>query len=211
MKLHLECERTIHFQKVDGTQGVLKEGAQAYMHFITSKKIDIWMRATVLELHDEGLRVQSDDGLRWNFFYSDLKDVSTQKPDAVTRAEVERLINFLRPVPHTSLPDCFVQAVALLTRPYHRLTEQQAAVIRKMAMENDCDVLEDCCTGQQYTFIPIGYRFILSAITGCCLWKSLRAMLKKPSRFLQTGTKIGAMEALVKYVMCAARNICLKV
>lgn len=44
MKLHLECERTIHFQKVDGTQGVLKEGAQAYMHFITSKKIDIWMR-----------------------------------------------------------------------------------------------------------------------------------------------------------------------
>lgn len=40
MKLHLECERTIHFQKVDGTQGVLKEGAQAYMHFITSKKID---------------------------------------------------------------------------------------------------------------------------------------------------------------------------
>ena len=66
MKLHLECERTIHFQKVDGTQGVLKEGAQAYMHFITSKKIDIWMRATVLELHDEGLRVQSDDGLRWN-------------------------------------------------------------------------------------------------------------------------------------------------
>ena len=31
MKLHLECERTIHFQKVDGTQGVLKEGAQAYM------------------------------------------------------------------------------------------------------------------------------------------------------------------------------------
>ena len=42
MKLHLECERTIHFQKVDGTQGVLKEGAQAYMHFITSKKIDIW-------------------------------------------------------------------------------------------------------------------------------------------------------------------------
>lgn len=94
MKLHLECERTIHFQKVDGTQGVLKEGAQAYMHFITSKKIDIWMRATVLELHDEGLRVRSDDGLRWNFFYSDLKDVSTQKPDAVTRAEVERLINF---------------------------------------------------------------------------------------------------------------------
>lgn len=76
MKLHLECERTIHFQKVDGTQGVLKEGAQAYMHFITSKKIDIWMRATVLELHDEGLRVRSDDGLRWNFFYSDLKDVS---------------------------------------------------------------------------------------------------------------------------------------
>ena len=152
MKLHLECERTIHFQKVDGTQGVLKEGGQAYMHFITSKKIDIWMRATVLELHDEGLRVQSDDGLRWNFFYSDLKDVSTQKPDAVTRAEVERLINFLRPVPHTSLPDCFVQAVALLTRPYHRLTEQQAAVIRKMAMENDCDVLEDCCTGQQYTW-----------------------------------------------------------
>ncbi|MBN3032397.1 hypothetical protein [Ruthenibacterium lactatiformans] len=105
-----------------------------------------------MELHDEGLRVQSDDGLRWNFFYSDLKDVSTQKPDAVTRAEVERLINFLRPVPHTSLPDCFVQAVALLTRPYHRLTEQQAAVIRKMAMENDCDVLEDCCTGQQYTW-----------------------------------------------------------
>ena len=47
MKLHLECERTIHFQKVDGKQGVLKEGAQAYMHFITSKKIDIWMRATV--------------------------------------------------------------------------------------------------------------------------------------------------------------------
>ena len=47
MKLHLECERTIHFQKVDGTQGVLKEGAQAYMHFITSKKIDMWMRATV--------------------------------------------------------------------------------------------------------------------------------------------------------------------
>ena len=44
------------FSKVDGTQGVLKEGAQAYMHFITSKKIDIWMRATVLELHDEGLR-----------------------------------------------------------------------------------------------------------------------------------------------------------
>ena len=37
MKLHLECERTIHFQKVDGTQGVLKEGAQAYMHFTTSK------------------------------------------------------------------------------------------------------------------------------------------------------------------------------
>lgn len=157
MKLHLECERTIHFQKVDGTQGVLKEGAQAYMHFITSKKIDIWMRATVLELHDEGLRVQSDDGLRWNFFYSDLKDVSTQKPDAVTRAEVERLINFLRPVPHTSLPDCFVQAVALLTRPYHRLTEQQAAVIRKMAMENDCDVLEDCCTGQQYVPFPVSW------------------------------------------------------
>jgi len=21
-----------------------------------------------------------------------------------------------------------------------------------MAMENDCDVLEDCCTGQQYTW-----------------------------------------------------------
>ena len=41
MKLHLECERTIHFQKVDGTQGVLKEGAQAYMHFITSKKIEV--------------------------------------------------------------------------------------------------------------------------------------------------------------------------
>ena len=53
MKLHLECERTIHFQKVDGTQGVLKEGAQAYMHFITSKKIDIWMRATVLEHRGE--------------------------------------------------------------------------------------------------------------------------------------------------------------
>lgn len=78
--------------------------------------------------------------------------ISLLKPDAVTRAEVERLINFLRPVLHTSLPDCFVQAVALLTRPYHRLTEQQAAVIRKMAMENDCDVLEDCCTGQQYTW-----------------------------------------------------------
>ena len=152
MELHLESKRTLHFRKGDGTQGLLSEGSQAYMHFVTSKKIDIWMLATVLALYDERFLVQSDDGLRWNFFYSDLKNVRTQKPEAVERAEVERLINFLRPVPHTSLPDCFVQAVALLTRPYHRLTEQQAAVIRKMAMENDCDVLEDCCTGQQYTW-----------------------------------------------------------
>ena len=152
MKLHLESKRTLHFRKGDGTQGLLSEGSQAYMHFVTSKKIDIWMLATVLALYDERFLVQSDDGLRWGFLYSDLKDVRAQKPEAVERAEVERLINFLRPVPHTSLPDCFVQAVALLTRPYHRLTEQQAAVIRKMAMENDCDVLEDCCTGQQYTW-----------------------------------------------------------
>ena len=152
MKLHLESKRTLHFRKGDGTQGLLSEGSQAYMHFVTSKKIDIWMLATVLALYDERFLVQSDDGLRWGFLYSDLKDVRTQKPEAVERAEVERLINFLRPVPHTSLPDCFVQAVALLTRPYHRLTEQQAAIIRKMAMENDCDVLEDCCTGQQYTW-----------------------------------------------------------
>ena len=110
------------------------------------------MLATVLALYDERFLVQSDDGLRWGFLYSDLKDVRAQKPEAVERAEVERLINFLRPVPHTSLPDCFVQAVALLTRPYHRLTEQQVAIIRKMAMENDCDILEDCCTGQQYTW-----------------------------------------------------------
>ena len=152
MELHLESKRTLHFRKGDGTQGLLNEGSQAYMHFATSKKIDIWILATVLALYDEKFLVQSDDGLRWGFLYSDLKDVRTQKPEAVERAEVERLINFLRPVPHTSLPDCFVQAVALLTRPYHRLTEQQAAVIRKMAMENDCDVLEDCCTGQQYTW-----------------------------------------------------------
>lgn len=152
MKLHLESKRTLHFRKGDGTQGLLSEGSQAYMHFVTSKKIDIWMLATVLALYDERFLVQSDDGLRWGFLYSDLKDVRTQKPEAVERAEVERLINFLRPVPHTSLPDCFVQAVALLTRPYHRLTEQQVAIIRKMAMENDCDILEDCCTGQQYTW-----------------------------------------------------------
>lgn len=152
MKLHLESKRTLHFRKGDGTQGLLSEGSQAYMHFVTSKKIDIWMLATVLALYDERFLVQSDDGLRWGFLYSDLKDVRAQKPEAVERAEVERLINFLRPVPHTSLPDCFVQAVALLTRPYHRLTEQQVAIIRKMAMENDCDILEDCCTGQQYTW-----------------------------------------------------------
>lgn len=100
MELHLESKRTLHFRKGDGTQGLLNEGSQAYMHFATSKKIDIWMLATVLALYDEKFLVQSDDGLRWGFLYSDLKDVRTQKPEAVERAEVERLINFLRPIPH---------------------------------------------------------------------------------------------------------------
>ena len=152
MELHLESKRTLHFRKGDGTQGLLSEGSQAYMHFVTSKKIDIWMLATVLALYDERFLVQSDDGLRWGFLYSDLKDVRTQKPEAVERAEVERLINFLRPIPHTGLPDCFDQAVALLMRPYHLLTEQQAAAVRKMAIENNCDILEDSRTGQQYTW-----------------------------------------------------------
>lgn len=86
MELHLESKRTLHFRKGDGTQGLLSEGSQAYMHFVTSKKIDIWMLATVLALYDERFLVQSDDGLRWGFLYSDLKDVRTQKPEAVERA-----------------------------------------------------------------------------------------------------------------------------
>ena len=48
MKLHLECERTIHFQKVDGTQGVLKEGAQAYMHSVSYTHLDVYKRQEII-------------------------------------------------------------------------------------------------------------------------------------------------------------------
>lgn len=151
MYVHLKCERSLCCQLDDGSQCILSEGTETYMHF-AAPKINIWMLATILELKDKGLTVSSDDGLEWNFQYRHLVDISDKMPAAVEQEQFRRLFSALKPIPHAYLPNNFEDAVRLLSRPYYKLSDEQLFHITKLAEANDCDILEDERTGDQYTW-----------------------------------------------------------
>lgn len=149
MKVHLECERMLYFQTEDRRKGILSEGSEAYMHFVTPK-IDLWMQACVVALKDKIMTVRSNDGAELTFAYRSLKDVSDKMPAAMEKENVRHLVAALRPVPHAELPDSFEKAVCMLSRPYYDLTPQQVRYIQKLASEGGSDVLEDTRTGVRY-------------------------------------------------------------